>query len=454
MQNKDAVKNGESADDGAVGAAINGAGQAIADWGRDRVGEATSWWGRATSGVTLVTLAAIISTALSFQGMYSTTTSTLGMTAAVGLALSGFLELAVLGVARLLQNAIKEGRAATVERVGTWVLSLASGIFSAAHQLVGPADAAGVHHWSLGDPLTQIGAALRLAAPLAACWLWERRLRSERVHAAQRRPRHVALRDRHIMRVSLAAAEVRTARAATFPGTSKAAGLVRALFAVRQLSAAGRMRRRYVAYWRRYPITNPEHHAALMAGLRAAGLGDLLPELTAPNSELLNVMERNPIRVAVRTDIDEDEDDDDLDQDDDDVDVDDVDDDVDDVDDVAGLALDLVAIERGAITGPDPRPADPVDDRPVAVPATVAVAIEPVAARRSGPVTAEERAVILNLAATPGISERAIHRHTGRSRDTIKRIVAQYGPATVTDQDQPADQPVDRLPTGFTVATA
>ncbi|MBE7702282.1 helix-turn-helix domain-containing protein [Oerskovia sp. Sa1BUA8] len=435
MQDKDAVKNGESAQDDAAARAINGVSQAVASWGRGRVEGATSLWGRATSGVTLVTLAAIISTALSFQGMYSTTTSTLGMTAAVGLALSGFLELAVLGVARLLQNAIKEGRAATVERVGTWVLSLASGVFSAAHQLVGPADAAGVHHWSLGDPLTQIGAALRLAAPLAACWLWERRLRSERVHAAQRRPRHVALRDRHIMRVSLAAAAVRTARAATFPGTSKAAGLVRALFAVRQLSAAGRMRRRYVAYWRRYPITNPEHHAALMAGLRAAGLGDLLPELTAPNSELLNVMERNPIRVAVHADVDQD--------------------DIDDQDDLdheaARIALDLSTFERGAITGPDPRPTSPVNDRPV--PATVAVTDRPL-----GPVTAAERALILDLAAT-GISEREIHRRTRRSRDTIKRTIDRYGPADAVDQDRSATgaslpRVVDRPATGFTVARA
>lgn len=442
MQNKDAVKNGESTHDAAAALAINGVSQAVASWGRDRVEDATSLWARATSGVTLVTLAAIISTALSFQGMYSTTTSTLGMTAAVGLALSGFLELAVLGVARLLQNAIKEGRAATVERVGTWVLSLASGIFSAAHQLVGPADAAGVHHWSLGDPLTQIGAALRLAAPLAACWLWERRLRSERVHAAQRRPRHVALRDRHIMRVSLAAAAVRTARAATFPGNGKSAGLVRATFAIRRLSAAARMRRRYVAYWRRYPITNPEHHAALMAGLRAAGLGDLLPELTAPNSALLNVMERNPIRVAVHTDVDQD--------------------DVDDLDHEADrIALDLSTFERGAITGPDPRPTSPVNDRPV--PATVAVTDRPVTDRPVtdrplGPVTAAERALILDLAAT-GISEREIHRRTRRSRDTIKRTIDRYGPADAVDQDRPATgaslpRMVDRPATGFTVARA
>ena len=440
MQNKDAVKNGERAQDDAAALSINGVSQAVADWGRDRASEATSLWGRATSGVTLVTLAAIISTALSFQGMYSTTTSTLGMTAAVGLALSGFLELAVLGVARLLQNAIKEGRAATVERVGTWVLSLASGIFSAAHQLVGPADAAGVHHWSLGDPLTQIGAALRLAAPLAACWLWERRLRSERVHSAERRPRHVALRDRHIMRVSLAAATVRTARAATFPGKGKSAGLVRALFAVRQLTAAGRMRRRYVAYWRRYPITNPEHHAALMAGLRAAGLGDLLPELTAPNSELVNIMERNPIRVAIHANVDQDQDD-----------VDDLDDDHDDED--PDVALELSMIELGAIAGPDPRPAaTPADvDRPVPVPAMAAVAVQPVADRPLGPVTAEERAMILDLAATPGISEREIHRRTGRSRDTIKRTIDRYGPAPI-GADQP--RPADRQATGFTVARA
>ncbi|MFJ2301022.1 helix-turn-helix domain-containing protein [Oerskovia paurometabola] len=444
MQNKDAVKNGESAQDDAAALSINGVSQAVASWGRDRAEGATSLWGRATSGVTLVTLAAIISTALSFQGMYSTTTSTLGMTAAVGLALSGFLELAVLGVARLLQNAIKEGRAATVERVGTWVLSLASGIFSAAHQLVGPADAAGVHHWSLGDPLTQIGAALRLAAPLAACWLWERRLRSERVHSAQRRPRHVALRDRHIMRVSLAAATVRTARAATFPGKGKSAGLVRATFAVRRLSAAARMRRRYVAYWRRYPITNPEHHAALMAGLRAAGLGDLLPELTAPNSELLNVMERNPIRVAIHADVEQDQD----------VDLDENHDDENHDDEDPGVARELSLIELGAIAGPDPRPATtPADvDRPVPVPAMAAVAGQPVADRPLGPVTAEERAMILDLAATPGISEREIHRRTGRSRDTIKRTIDRYGPATGTDHHQ--HRPADRPATGFTVASA
>lgn len=202
------------------------------------------------------------------------------------MALAGFLELSVLGLARLLQNAIEQGRRATIERIGTWLLSFASGVFSAAHEFVGPVDADGVHHWDTGDPLTQIGAAIRLAAPLVACWLWERRLRGERAHAAQRRPRHVALRDRHIMRVSLAAALVRNAET-TAPGDGRIAAALNALLALRRLHATARLRRCYVAYWRRYPLTDVEHRAALMDGLRAAGLGDLLPELTTPDPTLL-----------------------------------------------------------------------------------------------------------------------------------------------------------------------
>ncbi|MFJ2521379.1 hypothetical protein ACIOWF_20620 [Cellulosimicrobium cellulans] len=430
MQHQDAVKNGTST----LAAAESPANTAGPSGGTGRADGFAAWWARATSGVTLVTLAAIISTALSFQGMYSTTTATLGMPAAFGLALSGFLELAVLGVARLLQNAIKEGRSAVVERVGTWVLSLASGVFSAAHQLVSPADAEGMHHWSLGDPLTQIAAGLRLAAPLVACWLWERRLRGERAHAAQRRTRHVAHRDRHIMRVALAAAAVRTARATT--SGRRATGLVGALLTVRRLTAAARLRRRYIAFWRRYPITDPAHHAALMAGLRAAGLGDLLPELTAPNSALLTVVEQSPIRVT-RHDEDGDADD------------------VADPSDEARRrgALDVAALELAAalpaVAAPAPARTDARVGEPTPEPATaqpVGPAAGP-AARPTGPLTPDERTLILDLAATPGVSEREIARRTGRSRDTIKRTIVQHRPAT-SHQERPADRPA----TGFTVA--
>lgn len=404
-------------------------------------GRFAAWWARATSGVTLVTLAALISTALSVTGMYATTTATLGMPAAFGLALSGFLELAVLGVARLLQNAIKEGRRAVVERVGTWVLSFASGVFSAAHQIVSPADAQGMHHWSIDDPLTQIAAGLRLAAPLVACWLWERRLRGERAQADQRRTRHVAHRDRHIMRVALAAAALRTARTATFAGEGKIAGLVRALYAVRQLTAAARLRRRYIAFWRRYPITDPAHHAALMAGLRAAGLGDLLPDLTTPNSELLTVVEQNPIRVTRHAD------------------------DVAELD--PAVLLPAVAAPALAGTAAGDRAPEPVDTRPASTPATAVPAAAapaaavpttavptttgPVAARPAGPVTADERTLILNLAATPGVSEREIARRTGRSRDTVKRTIDQHRPEA-SHQERPNDRPVARPATGFTMA--
>lgn len=430
MQHQDAVKNGMST----LAAAESPANSAGPSGGTGRADGFAAWWARATSGVTLVTLAAIISTALSFQGMYSTTTATLGMPAAFGLALSGFLELAVLGVARLLQNAIKEGRSAVVERVGTWVLSLASGVFSAAHQLVSPADAEGTHHWSLGDPLTQIAAGLRLAAPLVACWLWERRLRGERAHAAQRRTRHVAQRDRHIMRVALAAAAVRTARATT--GGRRATGLVGALLTVRGLTATARLRRRYIAFWRRYPITDPAHHAALMAGLRAAGLGDLLPELTTPNSELLTVVEQNPIRVTHHDAAAEVDDADPADQ------------------DHRRGTLDVAALELAAVLPAVAMPApagtgagaveqapEQATDRPVPAP------VAGPTARPTGPVTPDERTLILDLAATPGVSEREIARRTGRSRDTIKRTIVQHRPAT-SHQERPADRPA----TGFTVA--
>lgn len=55
--------------------------------------------------------------------------------------------------------------------------------------------------------------------------------------------------------------------------------------------------------------------------------------------------------------------------------------------------------------------------------------------------TPAERAEIIELAGTPGISEREIHRRTGRSRDTVKRVLTSHRQA-MGDQERPADRPV------------
>lgn len=242
-----------------------------------------NWWTKATSAAPLVTVAALISTTLSFQGMLGTATAALGLSLAVGLALAGFLEIATLATGRLLQEAIRDGRRATVERAATWVFSIVSGLFSAAHEFIGPVDATGIHHWETSDPMTWIAGAIRLTAPLVACWLWERRFRGDRATAAGRRTRAATRHDNYVLRVALAAATVRHVSAATpQPTGGKLALVIGWIFAIRRTIATAKLRRHYVAYWRRYPLTNTAHRDALMDGLRAAGLADELPALTTP----------------------------------------------------------------------------------------------------------------------------------------------------------------------------
>lgn len=110
---------------------------------------------------------------------------------------------------------------------------------------------------------------------------------------------------------------------------------------------------------------------------------------------------------------------------------------------VTALAEQTPAPTEAQATVPADRPAD----RPATAPAPVLVERR---VRPAGPVTDDERELILSLAANPDVSEREIARRTGRSRDTIKRTIDNHRPAA-SRQDQPTGRPADRPATGFTV---
>ncbi len=101
----------------------------------------------------------------------------------------------------------------------------------------------------------------------------------------------------------------------------------------------------------------------------------------------------------------------------------------------------------GEASEPTEAPATSPADRPTTVPAPVPGERR---VRPTGPVTDDERDLILSLAANPDVSEREIARRTGRSRDTIKRTIDNHRP-TASRQDQPTGRPADRPATGFTV---
>ncbi|MBN0042249.1 hypothetical protein JN535_19025 [Cellulosimicrobium cellulans] len=94
---------------------------------------------------------------------------------------------------------------------------------------------------------------------------------------------------------------------------------------------------------------------------------------------------------------------------------------------------------------PTTSPADRPADRPALAPVLVERRVRP-----AGPVTDDERELILSLAANPDVSEREIARRTGRSRDTIKRTIDNHRPAA-SRQGRPTGRPAARPTTGFTV---
>lgn len=150
----------------------------------------------------LAALAAVIPTILSAQGMVSVGADVLMLPLPVALALAAFLELALVSAALQARGHVLAGRSPTADLVATWVFSAVSGVFSAAHELVGASGA-----WE-HDPRSLLAAGVRIAAPLVACWLWHRVLVADRVRREDRPTRAEARRHRLMHRTAQAALAV------------------------------------------------------------------------------------------------------------------------------------------------------------------------------------------------------------------------------------------------------
>jgi hypothetical protein len=150
--------------------------------------------------------AATVPTVLAMQGMASLATDLLHFPVAVAIALAGFLELALVSFALLTRASALAGRPGGPAAAAVWGVSLASGAFSALHELVGPA-IGGTRSWE-ADPGSLLAAGVRLTAPLVAALLWERVLTAARREHEARSLVEVR-RDRRLIAVAQAALVVR-----------------------------------------------------------------------------------------------------------------------------------------------------------------------------------------------------------------------------------------------------
>ncbi|MDC5698062.1 hypothetical protein OO014_12405 [Intrasporangium calvum] len=209
------------------------------------------------AAVTLTAAAAVMPTLLSAQGMISVGIDVLRLTAAAAVALAVFLELALVSSALLARSAVLRGRSARADLLSTWVFSTVSGVFSAAHELVGQPDTRGVSTWQL-DARSALAAAVRVAAPLVAAWLWHRILTGDR-HSADSAPtRREARRHRLMLAVATAALDLQRTRQAR-PGSRAA------------LRARRRLDRRHRSLLRHVPATDPRLSGQLTLWLTEVG---------------------------------------------------------------------------------------------------------------------------------------------------------------------------------------
>jgi len=187
----------------------------------------------------------------------------LGLSLTFAVALAAFLELALISSALLARASAMAGRPASADAVAVWVFSAVSGVFSAAHELIGPLDpATGQHGWQ-HDSLSLLAAGVRIAAPLVAAWLWERVLVSARREAAARSAAQIRC-DRRLLAFARAAQTLR--RLLKSQTASK-----------RQIRRARRrFDRRHVALLRRVPATDPKLRAAIQEWLTELFCADTL----------------------------------------------------------------------------------------------------------------------------------------------------------------------------------
>lgn len=153
---------------------------------------------KSTVPVVVVSVAAVMPTALSAQGMYSVATGPLHLSPWAGIGLAGFLEAALIAAAVMAREAIAEEKPASDLLAATWVFSLVSGCLSAWHALTGPTGGL------LVTMDTILAAALRIIAPLVACWLWHRLVTGQRTvsHAQERAERRRISAMRHLAQES------------------------------------------------------------------------------------------------------------------------------------------------------------------------------------------------------------------------------------------------------------
>jgi hypothetical protein len=255
---------------------------------RGAVGRAQSLSLRAASAT------AVVPTALAAQGMVMVGHDALGLSLAFAVALAAFLELALISSALLARASAMAGRPAVADAVAVWVFSAVSGLFSAAHELIGPLDSAtGQRGWQ-HDSLSLLAAGVRIAAPLVAAWLWERVLVSARRQAAARSAVQIRA-DRRLLAFARAAQTLR--RLLRSQTASK-----------RQIRRAHRrFDRRHVALLRRVPATDPKLRAAIQQWLAELFCADTLyldwtPPRLQTRSDTLAAVADNPDSRTRQTD--------------------------------------------------------------------------------------------------------------------------------------------------------
>ncbi|MGH3999787.1 MAG: hypothetical protein ACRDTJ_20270, partial [Pseudonocardiaceae bacterium] len=130
-----------------------------------------------TTGTRFLTAAAAISTVASYVGIVGFARDIVGMGDLEAAALAGFFEIGLVGAGFMAREAAGNGDDARTLTAVTWVLSLATGAFAAAHELV-----TGAGPYS---------AAFRLAVPLAAAFFWHLVLVGTKAQAAGRTMREI-----------------------------------------------------------------------------------------------------------------------------------------------------------------------------------------------------------------------------------------------------------------------
>jgi hypothetical protein len=206
---------------------------------------------------------AVVPTALAAQGMVMVGRDALGLSLAFAVALAAFLELALISSALLARASAMVGRPAGADAAAVWVFSAVSGLFSAAHELIGPpGPATGQRGWQHGS-LSLLAAGVRIAAPLVAAWLWERVLVSARRQAAARSATQIRA-DRRLLAFARAAQKLRR-QLESQTGSD------------RQIRRARRrFDHRHVALLRRVPATDPKLRDAIQQWLTELYCADTL----------------------------------------------------------------------------------------------------------------------------------------------------------------------------------